>query len=60
VPGPEIVTSAQAAAAFDVALESWGDRVAAAGARICRWAVRNDAALPFSCPPSPAGEDDGD
>jgi len=60
VPGPEIVTSAQAAAAHDVAIETWGDTLHAAGARICRWAVRNGADLPFLCPPPRAGEQPGD
>lgn len=50
---PEIVTSAQAAAAYDVAVESWGERVSRAGGRICRWAVESGAKLPFSCPPAP-------
>tara|TARA_R110000868_G_scaffold32613_1_gene118684 strand:- start:1586 stop:1783 length:198 start_codon:yes stop_codon:yes gene_type:complete len=50
VAGPEIVASAQAAAAFDVAIETWGDGVSAAGARICRWAIDNGAKLPFACP----------
>ena len=46
----EIVTSAQAAAEYDIAVESWGERVSRAGARICRWTVANGAQLPFSCP----------
>lgn len=49
----EIVTSAQAAAEYDVAVESWGERVSRAGGRICRWAIANGAALPFTCPASP-------
>lgn len=60
VPSADIVISAQAAAAFDVAIERWGDGVSAAGARICRWAVRNGAALPFPCPPARADETAGD
>ena len=49
----EIVTDAQAAARYDVEVESWGERVSRAGGRICRWAVANGAALPFACPASP-------
>lgn len=56
-PKPEapadIVTSAKAAAAYDVAVESWGERVWRAGGRICRWAAESGAKLPFTCPPAP-------
>jgi hypothetical protein len=45
-----IVSSAQAAADYDIAVETWGDGVSAAGARICRWAIANGAKLPFACP----------
>lgn len=38
MPSAETVTSAQAAAEYDIALESWGERGWAAVARICRWA----------------------
>jgi hypothetical protein len=51
-----IVTSAQAAAAYDIAVESWGERVSRAGGRICRWAVDNGAELPFACPARPSDE----
>ena len=47
-PGPEIVTSARAAAEYDVALEAWGDRVSAAGGRLCRWLKANGMAV--ECP----------
>lgn len=50
VAGPEIVTSAQAAAEYDIAVEAWGETVSKAGGRICRWAVNNGAKLPFDCP----------
>lgn len=43
VPPPEIVTSAQAAAEYDIAVEVWGERGWQAVARICRWAVANGA-----------------
>ncbi len=56
VAPPEIVTSAQAAAAYDIAVESWGDRLWRAGSRICRWATDNGASLPFACPPRPVTE----
>lgn len=52
VAPPEIVTSAQAAAEYDIAVETWGDTVSKAGARICRWAVNNGAKLDFVCPKS--------
>ena len=51
VAGPEIVTSAQAAADYDIAVEKWGDTIWAAGGRICRWMKDNGGALPFNCPP---------
>lgn len=53
----EIVTSAQAAAQYDVAVESWGESLWRAGARICRWAVDSGAQLPFACPPRPTEPD---
>jgi hypothetical protein len=57
-PPVEIVTSAMAAAEYDIDLELWGERVSAAGGRLCRWSVRNGAKLPFDCPaartPDPA------
>lgn len=48
VPPLEIVTSAQAAAEYDVALESWGERGWRTVARICRWAKENGMAV--ECP----------
>lgn len=45
VPGPEIVTSAQAAADYDIALELWGERGWQAVRRICQWAVANGASV---------------
>jgi len=47
---PEIATSAQAAAEYDISVEVWGEGVSRAGGRICRWAVNNGAKLPFDCP----------
>ena len=37
VPPADIVTSAQAAAQYDIALEAHGDRVWLQVARLCRW-----------------------
>lgn len=51
IAGPEIVTSAQAAARYDVAIESWGERGWQAVARICRWASRNG--MEVACPSQP-------
>jgi len=50
-PSPDIVTSARAAAEYDVAVETWGDRVSAAGGRVCRWLNANGAS--FDCPVEP-------
>jgi hypothetical protein len=49
----EIVTSAQAAARYNIEVEAWGERVSRAGGRICRWVIDNGGKLPFDCPPSP-------
>lgn len=38
VPPADIVTSAQAAAQYDIALEGWGERGWLTVGRICRWA----------------------
>ena len=51
VPPPDIVTSAQAAAEYDVAIESWGERGWLQVARICRWA-RGLGAEGLDCPPA--------
>jgi hypothetical protein len=37
VPPDNIADSDQANADYSVSLESWGDRISAAGARLCRW-----------------------
>ena len=49
VPPADIVTSAQAAAEYDVAVESWGTRGWQAVARICRWA-QAQGATGLNCP----------
>jgi hypothetical protein len=54
-PGEDIVTSAQAAADYDAAVESWGDRLSLAGARLCRWAVRMGQ-KGLECPAAAAGD----
>lgn len=51
VPHLEVVTSAQAAAAHNIALESWGERGWRAVARICRWAEANGAEALDCSPP---------
>jgi hypothetical protein len=38
VPGDDIATSDHANADYNAALESWGDGLFDAGARLCRWA----------------------
>jgi hypothetical protein len=40
VPSEDIATSDQANADYSAAVESWGDRISAAGGRLCRWTVR--------------------
>tara|TARA_B100000378_G_scaffold144489_1_gene116702 strand:+ start:872 stop:1009 length:138 start_codon:yes stop_codon:yes gene_type:complete len=39
----EIATDEAAAVAYDEAIESWGERVQAAGVRVCKWLVENGA-----------------
>jgi hypothetical protein len=48
----EIVTSQQAADQYSADVEAWGDRVSAAGGRICRWVVETGGKIPFKCPPA--------
>ena len=48
VASAEIVTSAQVAAQYDVAVESWGERGWRSVARICRWARGHGMAI--ACP----------
>jgi hypothetical protein len=54
VPTPDVLTSGQAAADYDAAVEGWGDRLWRAGGRLCRWAKRNGMAI--DCPPPPVDE----
>ena len=51
VPTVDILTSDQASADYSASVESWGDRIHAAGGRICRWIRDNGGKLPFECPP---------
>jgi hypothetical protein len=52
VAPPEVVTSAQAAADYDIAVEAWGMRGWATVARLCRWAKANG--MTVDCPePTP-------
>lgn len=51
VPPLEIVTSAQAAAAYNIEVEGWGERGWRAVARICRWAKANGM-QGVECPPA--------
>jgi len=37
VPGDEIVTDPVASAKYNAAVEAWGDRLRAAGMRLCRF-----------------------
>jgi uncharacterized lipoprotein YajG len=50
IPTVDILTSAKAEADYNASVEGWGDRISAAGARICRWSVDVGAKLPFACP----------
>lgn len=49
-PGDDILTNDAAAARYSIAVETWGDRLSAAGGRLCRSLVRQGVALPFDCP----------
>jgi hypothetical protein len=51
VPGDEIATSQKAYDDYNASLEAWGDRVSAAGARICRWSERTYK-IKVGCPPA--------
>jgi len=48
-PTPDIVTDPQANARYDAEVESYAERVQAAGVRICTWAESMGAKLPFDC-----------
>jgi hypothetical protein len=40
VPTDEIATSQKAADLYSSEIEAWGDRISAAGGRLCRWSER--------------------
>jgi hypothetical protein len=40
VPTDEIAVSQKAADDFSASIEAWGDRISAAGGRLCRWSER--------------------
>lgn len=48
IPPVEIATDEEAAVQHDADLESWGERLHSAGARVCRWFNFNGA--DFDCP----------
>lgn len=53
MPPDAIVNDARVRAQYDADVENWGERVQAAGGRLCRWFVGTGATLPFSCPTAP-------
>jgi hypothetical protein len=56
LPTDDIATSQKAADDFSASIEAWGDRISAAGARICRYVERSHGKLPFRCPKAKEGE----
>lgn len=52
VPRLEIVTSQQAADQYSADVENWGDRVSAAGGRLCRFYQRIKMPDLSFCPPA--------
>ncbi len=48
IPPSEILTDPAAAVRYDAELEAWGERLSAAGGRLCRWFVANGMAV--DCP----------
>lgn len=53
VPTAEIVTDAQANARYNAEVEGWGERLQAAGVRLCLWL--NEAGAQYDCGP-PSGQ----
>lgn len=47
VPTPDILTSSKASSEYNAALEAWGDRLSAAGRRLCIWL--KDQGMETSC-----------
>ena len=54
VPGDEIATDPVAEAHYNAALESWGDRLGAAGGRLCRFFLGVKMPGLAKCPNAPA------
>ncbi len=50
-PTADITTSARAGADYSAAVEAWGDRVSAAGGRLCRYFV--SLGVKVGCPAAP-------
>lgn len=51
VPSDDIATSQKAADDYSASVEGWGDRVSAAGGRLCRWSERVYK-VKVGCPPA--------
>lgn len=49
IPSDDIATSQKAADDFSASIEGWGDRISAAGARLCRWTERTHK-IKLDCP----------
>lgn len=49
IPTDDIATSQKAADLYSATVESWADRISAAGGRLCRFTERTSK-LPFQCP----------
>lgn len=52
VPTAEIATSQKAADDYSASVEGWGDRISAAGGRLCRWSERTYK-IKVGCPKAP-------
>lgn len=50
VPTIDILTSEQASEHYNANVESWGDRISAAGGRLCRYFKRQG--MTMECPPA--------
>ena len=53
VPSDDIATSQKAADDYSATLEGWGDRISAAGGRLCRWSERVYK-VKVGCPTDPS------
>lgn len=51
VPTDDIATSQKAADDYSASVEGWGDRLSAAGGRVCRWSERVYK-VKIGCPPA--------